>query len=113
MKYNKSEIMKRAWQRFRSANNRASFATCLRDSWQIAKNEAQREAFTGKRPVTFMGYSFNFWKGGENRRIYINGTRTYGAYIDLKSMKPVLNRKCIGVLDIVVDKFLSKYEIAC
>jgi len=37
-KYNKSEIMRNAWQIFRSNNENLSFADSLRQSWNIAKN---------------------------------------------------------------------------
>lgn len=113
MKYNRSEIMKKAWSLFRGALNRNSFATCLSMSWKIAKAAAEREAFTGKKVVSLMGYSFNFWKGGKNRRVYINGTRTYGGYIDLNTMKPILSGKAAPHLIVAAECFLAKYEIAC
>jgi len=37
-RYNKSEILKRAWKIFKSENNDKNFGDCLRESWSIAKN---------------------------------------------------------------------------
>lgn len=113
MKYNKSKIMKKAWELFRGQMKRSSFSTCLMMAWKIAKAEAERDTFTGKKVVSLMGYGFNFWKGGNNRRVYINGTRTYGSYIDLNTMKPVLNAKADTYLIAAAECFLAKYEIAC
>jgi len=36
--YNKSEIMKTAWQIFRNNTENLTFSNCLRQSWSIAKN---------------------------------------------------------------------------
>lgn len=113
MKYNMSEIMKKAWELFRGKLNRNSFATCLRMSWKIAKAAAEREDFTGKKMVMLMGYAFRFWKGGQQRRVYINGTRTYDSYIDLNTMKPVLSHKADAFLITAAECFLAKYKIAC
>lgn len=113
MKYNRSEIMKKAWNLFRGKLNRNSFATCLSMAWKIAKAGVARETFTGKKVVSLMGYGFNFWKGGKNRRVYINGTRTHGAYIDLNTMQPVLSAKADTYLIIAAECFMAKYEIAC
>ncbi len=113
MKYNRSEIMKKAWNLFRGKLNRNSFATCLSMAWKIAKAGVERETFNGKKVVSLMGYGFNFWKGGKNRRVYINGTRTYGSYIDLNTMQPVLSAKADTYLIIAAECFMAKYEIAC
>lgn len=113
MKYNRREIMKKAWSLFRGKLNRNSFGTCLSMAWRIAKAGTEREFFTGKKAVSLMGYSFNFWKGGNNRRVYINGTRTYGAYIDLNTMKPIMSTKASTYLIIAAECFLAKYDIAC
>lgn len=113
MKYNRSEIMKKAWELFRGKLNRSSFSTCLMMAWKIAKAAAERETFTGKKIVSLMGYGFSFWKGGRNRRVYINGTRTHGSYIDLNTMKAVLSGKADPYLVTAAECFLAKYEIAC
>ena len=113
MKYNRSEIMKKAWSLFRTTMSHNSFATCLKESWKIAKAAAERETFTGKKPVIFRNYEFRFWMGGKARRIYINGTKSNGSYIDLTTMKPVLSRKANWDLAGTVEAFLAKYEIAC
>ncbi len=44
-KYNKSEIMRKAWVIFKSDNNTLSFGDCLRKSWHIAKNGENNETF--------------------------------------------------------------------
>jgi hypothetical protein len=104
--------MKKAWELFRTKLNRSSFGTCLMMAWKIAKAAAERETFTGKA-VSLMGYTFNYWRGGKNRRVYINGTRTYGAYIDLNTMKAMISGKASTYLIIAAEAFMAKYEIAC
>lgn len=113
MKYNRSNIMKKAWELFRGKLNRSSFGTCLMMAWKIAKAAAERETFTGKKAINMMGYTFNYWRGGNNRRVYINGTRTYGAFIDLNTMKPMISCKANSYLIIAAECFMAKYEIAC
>lgn len=54
MKYNLSNLMRSAWQRFKDAANRYTFATCLKLAWCEAKGykgytfhlEAERAAVT-------------------------------------------------------------------
>ena len=75
MKYNKSEIMKNAWNIRRTAN--VDMSTALRASWALAKamNEAKT---TGEDSGWNYRVTANDWaKGGKNRtyvatRIYTN-----------------------------------------
>lgn len=113
MKYNRSNIMKKAWELFRGKLNRSSFATCLRIAWAIAKAGIERETFTGKKAVTMMGFTFRFWKGGKQRRVYVNGAHTRDSYIDLSTMTSVLVRNPNFDMIAAVECFLAKYEIAC
>ena len=54
MRINLSDLMRSAWQRFRSEGNRFTFATCLKLAWMEAKGqkgytfrlEAERAAIT-------------------------------------------------------------------
>lgn len=43
MKYNKSMIMRRAWELKRTTNN--AFSICLKKSWAEAKTDSQKEEF--------------------------------------------------------------------
>lgn len=124
MKYNRSKIMKKAWEMFRlaKANNwKRTFGECLQVAWRLAKEarvEAERNAndatiFTGKKAVSFEGFTFRFWQGGKNRRIYINGYHDGGAYIDLADNRIVTFRKTWDSAVKAAECFLAKYEIAC
>lgn len=124
MKYNKSEIMKKAWEMFRlaKANNwNRTFGECLRAAWRLAKEahaEAERKAkeatiFTGKKAVSFEGFTFRFWQGGKNRRIYINGYHDGGAYIDLADNMIVTFRKTWDSAVKAAESFMKSFEIAC
>ena len=127
MKYNRSEIMKKAWEFFRMAkvNNWKhtfrTFGECLRVAWRLAKEarvEAERKAkeatiFTGKKAVSFEGFTFRFWQGGKNRRIYINGYHDGGAYIDLADNRIVTFRKTWDSAIKAAENFMKRFEIAC
>lgn len=45
MKYNKSEIMKQAWQIKRTWKERKTFGECLKMSWNMAKEKLTVEAY--------------------------------------------------------------------
>ena len=113
MKYNKSEIMKKAWNLFRGEMKGIKFGICLREAWAVAKAAANKEKFTGKKAVELDGYEFRFWQGGSNRRIYINGRRADGSYVDLNPGKRVLSRRAWNDLTPAIEKFFAHYEIAC
>ena len=88
MKYNLSAIMKRAHKLHKTTMMTSRFSTCLSESWKIAKAELNKQTFTGKKTIEHRGYEFKFWQGGRNRRIYINGTRTYGSLLKLLPLMP-------------------------
>lgn len=113
MKYNKSEIMKMAWNLYRTTMKTNRFGTCLREAWVVAKAAANKEQFTGKKAVELDGYSFRFWQGGANRRIYINGRRADGSYVDLNTGKRVISRRAWNDIGPAIEKFFAHYEIAC
>lgn len=83
MAYNLKEIMKRAWE-IKKEDERNIFGLCLKSAWQEAKFNKVADVLIKK--------GFKVWKGGKNKRIYINGindfdrlgldnyTRSYGDY---------------------------------
>lgn len=90
---------------------------CLTDDSAEAIRKAianiDKPKFTGKKAVTFEGYEFRFWQGGKARRIYINGTRCDGSYIDLNTMERKLSRKAWAEFPVIVEAFLNTYDICC
>ena len=104
MKYNRSEIMKNAWEIRRSYNARGlTFGECLKRAWEKAKtaiaNAAQLAAMTGKKfvngmEITFDGYTrtLSRWTKGGMDRVYINGGSRRGeGYIDLNTRRAYTN----------------------
>ena len=65
MKYNKSEVMKRAWELHRKLNN--TFSEALKMSWKIAKKEVElkEEYYEPEGKVTF-----NIWSNYGKIRAY-------------------------------------------
>ena len=61
MKYNRSEIMKRAWELYRLYNSRweRTFAWCLTKAWAEAKQEAADNAYNGVDFVNGMEITMN------------------------------------------------------
>lgn len=62
MKYNRSEIMKKAWNLFRMnetvvSSFQRSFAECLKLAWKVAKETAKAAAEAAKKGITRMLYS--------------------------------------------------------
>ena len=99
MKYNKSEIMKRAWELKRILRNR-TFGVCLSRAWNEAKQEAEEKAYDGKKfengmQITMLGVTrtLNRWTKNGHDRVYINYDRKNDGYIDLVSGKAVLGNK--------------------
>lgn len=72
-KYNKSDIMKKAWE-IRKASN-STMSTALRASWAIAKAEAAAEQY-GKDCGWNYKVIVNRWSKGGHDRTYI-ATRLY------------------------------------
>ena len=88
--YNKSEIMKKAWELFKSAG--WAFSVCLRMSWKFAKEEAAKNApvkeksFVDGMTIEAMGYEFTLkrWTKHGMDRVYLEGCRSDGCgYVDL------------------------------
>ena len=46
MKYNKSKIMKRAWELKRTFRSKYTFGQCLYRAWREAKEEAAENAYS-------------------------------------------------------------------
>ena len=86
MKYNRAEIMKRAWELKRKLNN--TFAEALTMSWKIAKAELRiRNEYD--RFEEYDKVTFNIWAGyGKVRAYYTCSWKSKyangkGKYIDL------------------------------
>ena len=121
MKYNKSEIMKAAWDGYRAMKNvhGYTFGMALKHAWMMAKKnadkaeaEASKKAFNGFAVVN--GYTFRLWEKEVAprktiRRIYINsGNTNKGGYIDMDTMAIRAN----GTAASVARSFLAQYTVA-
>ncbi len=94
--YNKSEILKRAWEMFNSTSNYDSiedckydtFATCLKDSWTMAKNttsELMNDNYSIKEIFTILeNRDFNFTSILE---IVANNSKGFQSDIAKKALK--------------------------
>lgn len=51
MKYNKSEIMRKAWELFREGTVEMSFSLCLKTAWRLAKKTVKKVAEVKKNIV--------------------------------------------------------------
>lgn len=117
MKYNRREIMKRAWE-FRKQywTRKMTFGECLKCAWDEAKkiaaekaaNEAEFSRLAGKKfengmEVTFDGVTFVLrrWTKGGHDRVYLNGS--YGW----------TSRKPAGFVDVKNRKDCTAYERCC
>lgn len=88
-KFNKSEIMRNAWRRYRDAENEKSFAECLHDAWVYAKMLSIGRLWEkyGKRRIYFdnndllalCGVKFDFYKSGNICSCQVNGEYTSNA----------------------------------
>ena len=96
MKYNRSEIMKRAWEVKRI--HKLAFNACLRKAWAEAKKEAEAHAYDGVdfvdgMEITMDGVvrTLNRWTKYGNDRVYINNpnSKSNDGYVDLVARKPV------------------------
>lgn len=91
MKYNKSNIMIRAWELVKKAAMTMSAA--LKQAWAEAKSIIK---FENNMTVYADGYERELvrWTKYGNDRIYINGgSRKGDGYVDLKTGRAVLNGK--------------------
>lgn len=96
MKYNKSNIMKRAWELKKLFGEKKSFSICLRRAWNEAKEEAEANAYNGKdfvdgMEITMNGITrtLNRWTKNGMDRVYINYDRKSDGYVDLIARKAV------------------------
>lgn len=108
MKYNKSEIMKRAWELKRTFRNKYTFGQCLYRAWREAKEEAAENAYNGTAFVNGMGITMNGvartlnrWTKNGMDRVYINYGKKNDGYVDLVSRKLVGGNKCEYLAKIV------------
>lgn len=100
MKYNKSEIMKKAWKLFRMnsmvvAEYRKTFAQCLAQAWASAKFQLEKETEEAKRAaagIRRMHYS-------EYKEYYSECETVYGSYdkktktIEVMTKTPKFDRR--------------------
>lgn len=113
MKYNKSKIMKRAWELKKSWNCRAlTFGQCLKMAWQEAKTEIENNlvptVFTNGMEITVDGYTriLNRWTKGSHDRVYINGGGRRGdGWVDVKT--GVSNTNNLSYANKMVEKILA------
>lgn len=130
MKYNRSEIMRNAWNAYneeklycsyRGFAMKKTFGYFLKMAWLGAKNkmkaaerEAAKQAELAKlaenkqkfnKKASFEGCDFRLWEKGEHRRIYIADET--GAYIDL-AHNNTLHIKSIRIREIA-ERFLAAY----
>ena len=121
MKYNKSEIMKAAWNGYRAMKqvHGYTFGMALKHAWMMARKnaekaaaEASKQTFDGCAVVN--GYTFRLWEKEVAprktiRRIYINsGNSNKGGFIDLDTMAIRAN----GTAASVARTFLAQYTVA-
>lgn len=95
MKYNRSEIMKRAWDLYRTYRRwERTFSWCLSKAWEEAKQEAADAAYNGVKFVDGMEISMNNvtctlnrWSKYGKDRVYINRNGKNDGYVDLVCRK--------------------------
>lgn len=92
--YNKSEIMTKAWEMFKSYSARAlTFGECLKRVWANAKQAVANAALIGIKfvdgmDITVNGYTRELrrWTKNGHDRVYVNGgSRKGDGYVDLKT----------------------------
>lgn len=96
MKYNKSEIMKNAWN-LKKNYKKLTFSECLKRSWEKAKIEYQNTlvptVFTNNMEITVDGYTRTLtrWTKYGYDRVYINGGSRQGdGFVDIKNKRSFL-----------------------
>lgn len=128
-KYNKSEIMKNAWNLVRTLGMTMSEA--LRKAWADAKTTLEKVVFEGFAKVIihkngktnpYIGteydsesnyLTFKLWEKGNNRRIYINDyKRRSCGYIDLNNNNVIVDAAGYCSAYETAQWFLSNYAIA-
>lgn len=99
MRYNRSEIMKRAWEIRKSYSSRAlTFGQCLKRAWEEAKTKYQNslvpKEFVDGMEITVDGCTRTLkrWTKNGFDRIYINGgCRKGDGFVDIKNGVAYLN----------------------
>lgn len=117
MKYNKSNIMKRAWELKKSYNCRSlTFGECLSRAWDEAKKAVSENAFVGCKfrdgmEITMNGVTrtLNRWTKSGMDRVYINYGRKNDGYVDLVSRKIVGGNKYEYLEKIVAAVLAMKF----
>ena len=94
MKYNKSEIMKNAWEMVRKF--KCSMSRALKEAWAKAKIRAMKfvKFVDGMEITSPNGFTriLNRWTRYDRDRVYINGgSRKGDGYVDLNTGKAHLN----------------------
>lgn len=115
MKYNLSEIMKRAWNIVKT--KKVTISEALKASWTIAKETISKKVFTDYARVNMSTdginmYTFKRWTKGHCDRVYMkdNKNRTRG-YIDVETLQTFPERGYL-VYEECLLKFLELYTIA-
>lgn len=139
MKYNKSEVMKRAWEMYKASKcypldnthtykgviyvaRNTPFAFFLHMAWFSAKQEAERAeehakrvenktVFTGRETYKngWNSADFCLWENYGKRRIYINGGRKLSGYIDLNADNKIVGNAAAKEL---AESFLETHIVA-
>lgn len=101
MKYNKSNIMKRAWELKKLFGEKKSFSICLYRAWNEAKEEAEANYYNCKdfvngMEITMNGVTrtLNRWTKNGMDRVYINNDRNSDGYVDLIAHKAIGGKGC-------------------
>lgn len=85
-KYNKSEIMKRAWELVKKVG--MTISSGLKKAWEEAKKMAEKVKFKNHMEITVDGYTRELvrWTKGDHDRVYINGGSRQGdGFVDIKT----------------------------
>lgn len=125
--YNRSEIMKKAWEGFKSMRRQGSktytFAQALKYAWMMAKKAVENAAKEASKEVSKIkfdgfavlnGFSFKLWEKEVStnktiRRIYINSNGSNkGGYIDITNGIDIF---ASGSAASAARQFISLYKI--
>lgn len=107
MRYDKKQIMTRAWEMKRNYNCRAlTFGECLKRAWAAAKTAVENAKayaitkFENNMEITVDGVTRTLtrWTKGGYDRVYVNGGSRRGeGFIDIKNGKSNLNNTSYNV----------------
>lgn len=105
--FNKSEIMKNAWNKKRSYSHRGlTFGECLKRAWADAKAAVENAKayaitkFENNMEITVDGVTRTLtrWTKGGYDRVYVNGGSSKGeGFVDIKNSKSNLNNTSYNV----------------